>query len=195
MRKVTTLAIAGFVVVGLLSLGGGSALADQNAAVQNATNQTANVTIQNQTSNGSVVMVNSTTLPQTGFLVAYNKTLSAPLGNSSSIQAGSQQNVSVMLDQPLTQNTTVLVAAFEDTNNNSQFDFGTDEVFMSNGQPVIQSAMVNVTGMNATTPTPTPTNATTPTPTPANATTPTPTPEEEPIENGDDEEENETLLN
>ena len=182
-RKVTTLAMVGFVAVGLLSMGGGSVLAEQGASVQNQTAQTAEVTIENQTSNGSTVMVNSTTLPQTGFLVVYNATLAEPLGNSSSLQSGTQQNVSVMLNQSLTQNTTILVAAFQDTNNNSQFDFGTDEVFMSNGQPVIQSAMVNVTGA---------TNATTPTPT--NATTPTPTPEEEPIQGDGDEEENETLL-
>lgn len=197
-RKVTTIALVVFVALGMLSIGAPSAFAQQDAAVQNETNQTnatetnqtnataqaAEVTIENQTSNGSAITVNSTTVPEGGFLVVYNATLAAPLGNSSSLDNGSQENVNVTLNQSLTENTTVLVAAFQDNNTNDQFDLGTDEVYMSNGQPVIDAATVNVTSAgNATAPA----NATTPTP--ANETTPVneTAPEDEPEDDDTDE--------
>lgn len=150
---------------------------ETNVTGGNVTVGTANVTFQNQTSNGSAVMVNSTVLPNGGFLVVYNQTMAAPLGNSSFIEAGTQQNVTVMLNESLTQNTTLVVVAFNDTNTNQQFDLGTDEVYLAQGQPVVAAAMVNVSAAgNVTTPTPTG-NATTPTPT-ENVTTPTPEPGE-----------------
>lgn len=165
-RKVTIFAVVGFVALGMLSISAASVVTEQAASVQNETNQTnetveeAEVTIENQTSNGSAVTVNSTTLPDTGFLVVYNATLAEPLGNSSSLESGSQEDVNVTLNQTLTENTTVLVAAFQDTDGNDQFDLGTDEIFLSDGEPVIDAATVNVTDAenvtvaNETTPTP-----------------------------------------
>lgn len=133
--------------------------------VENQTeNQTADVTIENQTSNGTAVMANSTTLPEGGFLVAYNTTMSMPLGNSSFIESGSQENVSITFNQTLTQNETLVVFAFQDTNANQQFDLGTDEVYLISGEPVVDTAIVNVTAADGNVTTPTPT---TPTPTPA----------------------------
>lgn len=212
-RSRTIVLVAGIVVLGVLSFGisgaapAGDAVFTQdnetptptpnatnatNATMNqtNVTSQMANVTFENQTSNGTAVMVNSTVLPNGGVLVVYNQTMAAPLGNSSFLQSGMQENVSVTLNESLTENQTLVVAAFNDTDGNQQFDLGTDEVYVAQGQPVVAAATVNVTAAgNVTTPTPTPAaNATTPTPT-ENETTPTPeqeadTPEPDEEEDG-----------
>lgn len=216
-RRKTIVLVAGIAVLGVLSFGisgaapAGDAVFTQdnetptptptpnatNATVNqtNVTSQMANVTFENQTSNGTAVMVNSTVLPNGGVLVVYNQTMAAPLGNSSFLQNGTQENVSVTLNESLTENQTLVVAAFNDTDGNQQFDLGTDEVYVAQGQPVVAAATVNVTAAdNVTTPTPA-ANATTPTPT-DNVTTPaenetTPTPEQEADTPEPDEEEEE----
>lgn len=192
---------AGFVVLGMLAFGvsGATPVGDavftqedtptptetpeENVTEEyvpgaNVTAQTANVMFKNQTSNGTGVLVNSTVLPDGGFLVAYNQTMASPMGNSSFLESGTQENVSVTLNQTLTENTTLIVAAFNDTNGNQQFDLGTDEVYLAQGQPVVAAATVNVTETgNVTTPTPEAGETPVPTtPTPEAEETPTPTP-------------------
>lgn len=183
-KRKSTAIIAGFVVLGMLTFGVSGATPVGNAVFTqeetptetpveeetptetpvdnvtiepgvNVTVQTANVTFKNQTSDGTGVLVDSTVLPDGGFLVAYNKTMASPVGNSSFLENGTQENTSVMLNQPLTENTTLIVAAFNDTNGNQQFDLGIDEVYLAQGQPAVAVATVNVTATdNVTTPTP-----------------------------------------
>lgn len=107
-------------------------------------NESASVTFENQTSNGSSVNVSSATLPEGGFIVVYNSTLTAPLGNSSYVESGSQEEVSVQLNESLTEDQTLIAVAFMDTDGDQQFTSGTDEVYISDGELVAASANVTV---------------------------------------------------
>lgn len=123
----------------------------------NQTTETPDVTFENQTSNGSSVNVSSATLPEGGVVVVYNSTLAAPLGNSSYLDAGSQEDVSIQLNESLTEDQTLIAVAFMDTDGDQQFTPGIDEVYVSDGELVAASANVTVSaGGNTTTPTPTP---------------------------------------
>ena len=159
--------------------------------------QTANVTFNNQTSNGSAVGVNSTILPEGGFVAIYtvnettgenvtalqsinNSTLGDLVGNSTFLRAGSHENVTVLLNSTLVENgtlfenQTLIAVAHRDTNGNQQFEATTDESYTDAGRVVADSAFVNVTTAQAAmtaqavaTATPTPTATVTATPTPS----------------------------
>lgn len=110
-----------------------------------AADQTAHVTFTNQTSNGMAVTVSSTILPENGFVLVYDTTMAAPLGSSDFVKED-QENVRVSFNQLLTENQTLIVLAFQDTNENQQYDPGIDEIYLAEGQPVMDSAKINVTG-------------------------------------------------
>ncbi|MFC7044239.1 hypothetical protein ACFQH6_01420 [Halobacteriaceae archaeon GCM10025711] len=155
--------------------------------------ENASVTFDDQTSNGSAVVVQSVTLPEGGFVVIHDDSLFAGdavgsvVGNSEYLEPGTHENVTVTLDESFNESVTLVAMAHLDTNENQVYDFsatnGTDDgPYTVGGEPVIDEAAVGIVAVeepappedNATT-TPPEDNATT-TPPEDNATT---TPPEE----------------
>ncbi|MDF9747033.1 DUF7282 domain-containing protein [Natrinema salsiterrestre] len=135
-------------------------------------NETANVTFENQTSNGTAVVVNNTTLPEGGFAVIHaaaltdenaseNETVTnmsedyepgEVLGNSTYLDSGEHENVTVELNESLEESQVLIAMAHQDTNDNETYDFPeADDPYTEDGEPVTDDAMVTLEeGMNET---------------------------------------------
>ena len=84
--------------------------------------------IDNQTGTGANVTVRSATLPDGGFVAIYSSNVSdspfdAQFGNSSYLAPGTHRNVTVELNEAITENQTVFVLAFRDTDGDRTYDF------------------------------------------------------------------------
>ena len=138
------------VVLSALTIGASGALAAQEETATPVPpetetptqSETASVTFDIQTSNGTAVVANSAVLPEGGFVAVYvvnessqatdenvtkieqvtNATIGDRLGNSTYLEAGSHENVTVVLDQTPTGNQTLIAIAVRDANENQQFD-------------------------------------------------------------------------
>ncbi|WP_134671487.1 DUF7282 domain-containing protein [Halorussus marinus] len=85
---------------------------------------TASVAFGDQTSNGSTVVVDEANLSSGGFVVLYSQG-GTVLGNSSYLDPGTSQNVTVDLSEPLNGSQVVVAVPHMDTNENETFDFNT----------------------------------------------------------------------
>ncbi|PCR89898.1 DUF7282 domain-containing protein [Natrinema ejinorense] len=159
------------VVVTLVLLSGASiafAATDAGVATQeNRTeNETATVTFENQTSNGTAVVVNDTSLPEGGFAVIH---AAAPadgdnatedevvtnvseeydpgevLGNSTFLEPGDHENVTVELNESLEESQVLIAMAHQDTNDNQTYEFPeADDPYVTDGEPVIDDALITL---------------------------------------------------
>lgn len=152
-----------------------TAMAQETTTVQ-VTAQRSNVTFLNQTSNGSAVVVNETVIvervrPAGGFVVIHalnesaadqnasdvlggalsetvrNESLGDRLGNSTLLEPGTHENVTVTLDQPLEESQVLVAVLYNNTNSNEQFDPEVDtpmEVDEFPGTLVADIGLVNV---------------------------------------------------
>jgi hypothetical protein len=122
----------------------------------NETNATAELTFGDQNTNGSSVVVEQANLSAGGFVVVFAQNGTA-LGNSSYLEPGAHENVSVSLDVPVTTAQVLIGAPHLDTNDNRTFDFNatqaaevgpanaTDRPYlMASGLPVTEVAFVTV---------------------------------------------------
>lgn len=112
----------------------------------------ASITFTDQTSNGTSVDVDSVALPSGGFAVIRSPDGSI-VGVSEFLEAGSHADVTVSLDEPLTEDSNLVAVAHRDTNSNREFDFreGNFSVLIdfaygieNAGQEVSDTALVNV---------------------------------------------------
>ncbi|RZH69459.1 DUF7282 domain-containing protein [Natrinema altunense] len=173
----------GVAVIATLVLVSGASIAfaaiDASTAQDNETeNETATVTFENQTSNGSAVVVNNTTLPEGGFVAIHeaapvdenatdnmtadeNETVTnmseeyapgAVLGNSSYLGSGDHENVTVELNESLEESQVLIAMPHQDTNDNQTYEFPeADGPYTSDGEPVIDDALITLEdGMNET---------------------------------------------
>jgi PGF-CTERM protein len=101
------------------------------------------------------------------------------LGVSERLPAEPSTDVSVRLDEPLTESRRLVAVPFLDTNENGRFDPRTDEPVFVNGTLVAAGADVTVSPATGTTPGPTTTGPTTDSPTTV-TTSPTPHPPDTP---------------
>ncbi|MFC4449901.1 DUF7282 domain-containing protein [Halorussus aquaticus] len=138
--------------------------------------ETANVTFQNQSSNGSAVVVERVVVPEGGFIAiheaesaaqmtetematetametptaaageaAQRYTAGAVIGNSTYLEPGVHENVTVQLDQPLEESQVLIAMPHLDTNDNQQYEFPeADEPYTQAGQAVTDWANVTV---------------------------------------------------
>lgn len=89
----------------------------------------ANVTFRNQTSDGTTVVVNSVRVPESGFVVVHDGSIfqgdavESMLGTSAFLPAGSHENVTVELDDPLSESQRLVAVAYRDSNGNEEYDF------------------------------------------------------------------------
>jgi hypothetical protein len=118
-------------------------------------NATASVTFDDQPSNGSAVVVNETNLSDGGFLVILDDG-GTMIGNSSYLEPGTHENVTVELNTTLNESGVLVVEPHQDTNDNETFDYNatlaaeigaenaTDGPYLENDVPVGSTAYVTV---------------------------------------------------
>lgn len=132
------------------------------ATVGGATqNETANVTFSNQTSNDTAVVVQQVVVPKGGFVAVHtvnesvvgenvtslqtvnNSTIGEELGNSTFLEPGTHENVTVRLNQSLNDSQVLIVDVHQDSNGNQQLD-ETDALYIVDGELVADSAFVTL---------------------------------------------------
>ncbi|NEU55446.1 hypothetical protein [Halorussus sp. MSC15.2] len=131
------------------------------AADEPAEQQQANVTINEQQTEGEQVVIESATLPEGGFIAIHDSSyqdapLSSVLGNSVYLEAGTHENVTVTLARPISETQTLVAMPHLDTNNNQVYDFvlSTGEIdgpYTVDGQAVVDEANVSVAQETTTT--------------------------------------------
>jgi len=112
---------------------------------------TATVSISDQESDGSEVVVDSAQLSDGGFIVIHDGSLlegevaGSVVGNSEYLEAGSHEDVTITLDEPMDENFTAIAMPHLDTNGNEAYDFpDADGPYTENGSAVTASANVTV---------------------------------------------------
>jgi len=113
--------------------------------------ETATVSISDQESDGSEVVVDSAQLSDGGFIVIHDGSLlegevaGSVVGNSEYLEAGSHEDVTITLDEPMDENFTAIAMPHLDTNGNEAYDFpDADGPYTENGSAVTASANVTV---------------------------------------------------
>jgi hypothetical protein len=128
---------------------GGTALQEQGEQ------PTATVTIQNQTSDGTTVLVSSANLSEGGFVVIHDTgllegdALGSVLGASAYLEPGTSEDVTVTLDTQISANQTVIAMAHQDTDGDETYDFSAtggeeDGPYTTDGEAVVDDAAVTV---------------------------------------------------
>ncbi|MDT3436591.1 BGTF surface domain-containing protein [Haloarcula sp. 1CSR25-25] len=112
---------------------------------------TATVSISDQESDGSEVVVDSAQLSDGGFIVIHDSSLlegevaGSVVGNSEYLDAGSHEDITITLDEPMDENFTAIAMPHLDTNGNEAYDFpDADGPYTANGSAVTASANVTV---------------------------------------------------
>ncbi|EMA08983.1 PGF-CTERM protein/surface glycoprotein [Haloarcula vallismortis] len=149
--------------------------------------ETATVSISDQESDGSEVTVDSTQLSAGGFIVIHDSSLlegeveGSVIGSSEYLEAGSHEDITITLDEPMDENFTAIAMPHLDTNGNEEYDFpDADGPYTGADGAVTDDANVTVIAEDTPEDTPTDTPEDTPTDTPED--TPTDTPEDTPID-------------
>jgi len=133
--------------------------ADNETAAENST-----VTFDNQTSDGVTVVVNETTMPEGGFIAIHladnvtaasfndleNVSIGPVIGNSSYLEAGTHENVTVELNETIDESQPLIAMNHQDTNDNQVYDFPeADGPYTIDMFPVIDLGNVTVEGGEA----------------------------------------------
>ena len=112
---------------------------------------TATVSISDQESDGSEVVVDSAQLSDGGFIVIHDSTLlegevaGSVVGNSEYLEAGSHEDITITLDEPQDEDFTAIAMPHLDTNGNEAYDFpDADGPYTANGSAVTDAANVTV---------------------------------------------------
>ncbi|USZ67114.1 hypothetical protein NGM10_10270 [Halorussus salilacus] len=122
----------------------------------------ADVTINEQESDGEQVVIESATLPEGGFVTIHDETLlegdalGSVVGVSTYLEAGTHEDVTITLGRPLAETQTVIAMPHYDDNENQVYDFiisggGVDAPYTSDGEAVVDDATVTVDGVEETT--------------------------------------------
>ncbi|MFU1780739.1 BGTF surface domain-containing protein [Haloarcula japonica] len=107
---------------------------------------TATVSISEQESTGSEVVVDSAQLSDGGFIAIHAGNASGDVvGNSDYLEAGGHEDVTITLDEPMDEDFTAVAMPHQDTNGNEAYDFpDADGPYTSNGTAVTDSANVTI---------------------------------------------------
>ncbi|SDD50305.1 hypothetical protein [Natrinema hispanicum] len=131
---------------------------ETEAADNESAQQPAYVTFNDQTTDGETVVVANVTLASPGFVSIHDSSLlvgnviDSVIGTSEYLEAGTHENVTVTLDDPLEESETLIAMPHRDTNQNETYDFveteGEEDVpFLTpDGEPVTDEAVVTVEG-------------------------------------------------
>jgi hypothetical protein len=134
---------------------------------------TARIAFDDRTIDGDVVTVRLASLSRGGFVAVHAGSPDGPvLGASGFLAPGPHEGMQVVLDEPISEDGTLVAVAHRDTDGGEQFGFpGADGPYTADGDAVAAGATVSV-------PTPTEVTPTEVTPTDATPTETTPTPTE-----------------
>lgn len=155
-----TTGLAGVVVAaptsGTASSSSAAPLAQETTTQANETaNATASITAEDQSTNGSVLAVNQTNLSEGGFVVVFAQN-GTVLGNSTYLEPGSHENVTVNFNTSIASSQVLVAVPHKDTNDNQTFDFNatraqevgpanaTDGPYMDQGVPISTVVFVTV---------------------------------------------------
>ncbi|MDQ2072686.1 DUF7282 domain-containing protein [Haloarcula sp. NS06] len=107
---------------------------------------TSTVSISDQESDGSEVVVDSAQLSAGGFIAIHAGNASGDVvGNSEYLEAGSHEDIPITLDEPMDEDFTAVAMPHLDTNGNEAYDFpDADGPYTANGSAVTDSANVTV---------------------------------------------------
>ncbi|WP_058995085.1 BGTF surface domain-containing protein [Haloarcula sp. CBA1127] len=107
---------------------------------------TATVSISDQESDGSEVVVDSAQLSAGGFIAVHAGNASGDVvGNSEYLEAGSHEDITITLDEPMDEDFTAVAMPHLDTNGNEAYDFpDADGPYTANGSAVTDSANVTI---------------------------------------------------
>ncbi|RBI63324.1 hypothetical protein DMJ13_01930 [halophilic archaeon] len=120
------------------------------------TNQTeASITINEQRSDGEQIVIESVTMSEGGFVAIHDQSLlegeviDSVRGNSVYLEAGTHENVTVTLAEPINESQPLIAMPHLDTNDNQVYDFvigggDVDGPYTSAGEAVIDQANVTV---------------------------------------------------
>lgn len=141
MRSTTRALTLAVVLAALFSLAAPAAGQDEAPA---------EVSIDDQTTDGEAVLVGVARIPDGGFVVVHEEG-SAPdegvLGVSATLPAGYHTDVPVRLDEPVDDGQTVLAMLHKDTNGNDLFDHpeqaAQDPPYRRDGEPVADEATLS----------------------------------------------------
>lgn len=141
---------------GTASSSSAAPLAQETTTQANETaNVTASITVEDQNTNGSVLVVNQTNLSEGGFVVVFaqNGTI---LGNSTYLEPGAHENVTVNFNTSIATSQVLVAVPHKDTNDNQLFEFNatraqevgpanaTDGPYLERGIPVSTVVFVTV---------------------------------------------------
>lgn len=91
--------------------------------------ETANVTFEDQISNGTAVTVQSVTVPEGGFVAIHDMGIvdgeveESLRGQSDFLVTGTHENVTIELDEPLNESQRLVAVVYRDSNGNETFDY------------------------------------------------------------------------
>ncbi|WP_170836960.1 DUF7282 domain-containing protein [Haloferax larsenii] len=119
-----------------------------------AQQETATVSFEDQTTAGTTVTVDTVTLPEGGFVTIHAASLSdgevlgSVVGSSTYLEAGTHENVTVRLDEPIAESGTFVAMPHKDTDGDRVYSFvadngETDGPYTADGGAVVDDAMVN----------------------------------------------------
>ena len=149
-QRIQALALALVVVASAFAVGPATAAADGAA-----TSNHASVTFDAQTSGGYTVTVDSVTLEDGGFVTIHDASvtegdvLASVVGSSDYLEAGTHENVTVRLDQPVSEDATLVAMPHKDTDGDRVYEFvstsgGADGPYTADGSAVVDTADVTV---------------------------------------------------
>ncbi len=154
-QRILAVLLAAFMVTsgGLVGVAGATQTGSTNAASQQA-DETA-VNFSGTTSGGQTVVVDEVTLEEGGFVTIHDSSLGdgavlgSVRGSSAYLEAGTYTNVTVHLDEPLSEDDTLFAMAHRDTDADRAYSFvssngETDGPYTSDGDIVMDSAEVTV---------------------------------------------------
>ena len=142
MNRRTGLAVL-IVAVSVVCIIGTGTLASAAPTNNSSVADTATIDVENQTTNGTAVTVANVTLPEGGFVSIHNQSYLPPdnesvtsvVGVSEYLKPGRHEDVEVVLEQPLSENQTVVARASRDANANQSFDYVSSQGFIDTGYP------------------------------------------------------------
>ncbi|MFC6728357.1 PGF-CTERM sorting domain-containing protein [Natronoarchaeum mannanilyticum] len=115
----------------------------------------ASVSLADQTSDGTSVVVEDVDLSEGGFVTIHDsslfagETLGSVIGTSAYLEAGHHANVTVTLDEPISETRSLVAMPHTDSNSNEMYDFvenegGADGPFTADGGAVVDAGTVSV---------------------------------------------------
>jgi PGF-CTERM protein len=141
---------------------GGEATA--SLEVGTTSNAQASVTFTDQETSGETVTVDSTTLPDGGYIAIHASDDGSPgavVGHSSYLDAGTSEDVEITLEEPVSEDQELIAMAHKETNGNEQYEFpGNDGPYTAEGSAVVDGAQITVTADSTSTSTMEPTETT-----------------------------------